>query len=216
MRRIPRFIAAMLICASAPALLAQAQKPPTDHGTFPLTVDSIMRGPDLVGYPPEGLRWSADSQKLYFEWRKPGEEQASTYVVNRDGGALTKLTDEQRKNAPPVNGRWDKAHKRVVFADRGDIAFIDEHGVRHQITRTTGTESSPRWARHDTAITYVRDGNLYLVPAAGVADLADAGGGGDAVVQQLTDIGPKKTDPRLTDSQTFIRGEEEKLLDAVR
>ena len=34
---------------------------------FALTVDSIMRGPDLVGYPPEGLRWSADSQNLYFE-----------------------------------------------------------------------------------------------------------------------------------------------------
>ena len=55
--------------------------------TFPLTVDSIMRGPDLVGYPPDGLRWSADSKKLYFDWRKPGEDEASTYVVGRDGGA---------------------------------------------------------------------------------------------------------------------------------
>ena len=50
----------------------------TQAGTFALTVDSIMRGPDLVGYPPDGLRWSADSQKLYFEWRKPGEDEAST------------------------------------------------------------------------------------------------------------------------------------------
>ena len=41
-----------------------------------------MRGPDLVGYPPDSLRWSADSQKLYFDWRKPGEEEASTYVVS--------------------------------------------------------------------------------------------------------------------------------------
>src|SRR5947207_1956316 len=97
-----------------------ARRPPKSG--FELTVDSIMRGPDLVGYPPEGLRWSADSQKLFFEWRKPGEEEASTYVVNRGGGTPTKLTDEQRKSAPPVNGRWDKAHKRVVFADRGDIA----------------------------------------------------------------------------------------------
>ena len=54
--------------------------------TFPLTVDSIMRGPALVGYPPTGLRWSGDSAKLYFEWRRPGEDDASTYVVGRDGG----------------------------------------------------------------------------------------------------------------------------------
>src|SRR5262249_55164973 len=81
-------------------------------------------------------------------------------------------------------------------------------GVRHQITRTTGAETSPRWARNDTAITYVRDGNLFVVPF--------DHGGGDTVVQQLTDVAPKKVDPRLTDSQKFIRGEEEKLLDAVR
>src|SRR3954470_11245819 len=30
---------------------------------FQLTVDSIMRGPDLVGWAPAALRWSSDSQK---------------------------------------------------------------------------------------------------------------------------------------------------------
>jgi dipeptidyl aminopeptidase/acylaminoacyl peptidase len=204
MRMITRFVSFILVLLATPSVLAHQG---TDH-TFALTVDRIMRGPDLVGYPPEGLRWSADSQKLYFEWRRPGEEEATTYVVSRGGGPPAKLTDEQKKSAPPSNGRWDKAHKRVVFADRGDIAMIDERGVRHQITRTTGAESSPRWARNDTAITYVRDGNLFVVPI--------DHGGGDTVVQQLTDVGPKKAYPRLTDSQKFIRGEEEKLLDAVR
>ncbi len=68
-----------------PALLAQTPAAKPDS-KFALTVDSIMRGPDLVGYAPDGLRWSADSQKLYFDWRKPGEDEASTYVVGRDGG----------------------------------------------------------------------------------------------------------------------------------
>ena len=62
----------------------QGTRTPTSR--FELTVDSIMRGPDLVGYPPTGLRWSADSQKLFFEWRKPGETESSTYVAGRDGG----------------------------------------------------------------------------------------------------------------------------------
>ena len=66
-----------------------------------------MRGPDLVGWPPTGLRWSADSQKLYFEWRKPGEKEASTYVVGRDGGEPRKLTDDEAKTiaaAPAAAG----------------------------------------------------------------------------------------------------------------
>jgi dipeptidyl aminopeptidase/acylaminoacyl peptidase len=177
---------------------------PSPQAPVTLTVDSIMRGPDLVGYPPENLRWSADSRTLFFDWRRPGEDEASTYSVGRDGGAPVKLTDEQKKTAPPANGRWDKVHQRVVFADRGDIVMLDAAGARHMITRTTAAESGPRWARNDTAITYVRDGNLFLAPVDG------------AGVQQLTDNGPKKTDPRLTDSQKFIRDEEEQLLDAVK
>jgi dipeptidyl aminopeptidase/acylaminoacyl peptidase len=195
----------LLTGVTAPAFVAQA--PQTKDVHFPLTVDSIMRGPDLVGYAPEGLRWSADSQRLYFEWRKPGEDEASTYVVARNGGPPTRLTDDQKKTAPPVTGEWDKAHRRVAFVDKGDLVLLDAAGVRRQITRTTGNENNPRWARHDTAITYVRDGNLFIVPA-------DAAG--SALVEQLTDVGPKKSDPRLTDSQKFIRDEEEKLLDAVR
>jgi dipeptidyl aminopeptidase/acylaminoacyl peptidase len=171
---------------------------------FALTVDNIMRGPDLVGYAPDNLRWSADSKTLYFDWRRPGEDEASTYSVGGGGGSPVKLNDEQKTHVPPANGRWDKARKRVVFADRGDIVLLDADGTRHMITRTTAAESGPRWARHDTAITYVRDGNLYLVPVDG------------AGVQQLTDNGPKKQEPRLTDSQKFLRDQEETLLDAVK
>jgi hypothetical protein len=70
MRNATRFLALMTVFVAAPALLAQ----PARSDKFALTVDNIMRGPDLVGYAPDGLRWSADSQKLYFDWRKAGEE----------------------------------------------------------------------------------------------------------------------------------------------
>src|SRR5438128_8067241 len=102
--------------------------------TFPLTVDSIMRGPKLVGYPPTGLRWSGDSSRLYFEWRRPEDEEASTWVVGRDGGQPRMLSDEERRNAPTVNGVWDKAHRRGLFVDQGDVVLIDSvAGTRRQI-----------------------------------------------------------------------------------
>jgi dipeptidyl aminopeptidase/acylaminoacyl peptidase len=179
---------------------AQLQTP-----TFPLTVDSIMRGPALVGYPPSGLRWSGDSSKLYFEWRHAGEDDASTWVVGREGGEPHKLNSSQRKDAPPVNGVWDHAHRRVLFADEGDIAIVDTMtGKRRQVTRTTGSESNPRWARHDAAVTFVRDNNLFLVPL------------DDGAIEQLTDIAPRKRDARETDSQKFIKTEEEKLIEHTR
>ena len=81
---------------------AAAKRPAAaQSGRFDLTVDSIMRGPDLVGYPPTDLRWSADSQRLYFEWRKPGEDEASTYEVVRAGARLaSSRTRSERKSRP--------------------------------------------------------------------------------------------------------------------
>jgi len=112
------------------------------------------------------------------------------------------------KAAPPATGRWDKAHRRVLFVDGGDIVLVDSaNGTRRQVTRTTGAESNARWAKHDTQVTYVRDGNLFLVPI---------DSGHSAVVTQLTDVAPKKSEPRLTESQKFLRDEEEKLIEYVR
>ncbi|PYR63252.1 MAG: S9 family peptidase [Acidobacteria bacterium] len=183
---------------------------PTKAG-IELTVDSIIRGPKLVGYPPSGLRWSGDSARLYFEWRRPGEDEPSTWVVAREGGAPRKLSDAERRNAPPANGVWDAAHRRVLFADEGDIVLLDAvTGARRQITRTTDTESNPRWARRETAVTFTRENNLFIVPVDPTAP--DAPGG----IIQLTDVGPRKRDPRETDSQKFIKAEEQKLIEHTR
>ena len=62
MRHTHRFLLTAVVVVCGPALLAQAPATKTDK--VQLTVDSIMRGPDLVGYAPDALRWSPDSQKL--------------------------------------------------------------------------------------------------------------------------------------------------------
>ena len=207
-------LSAVLVAGSVPVVLAernpsarQAKSAANAAASrFQLTVDGIMRGPDLVGWSPTSLRWSADSNSLYFEWRKPAEKEASTYVVNNDGGEPRKLSDVQARNVPAVNGRWDESRRRTVFVDRGDIVMLD--GARRvQITRTTGDESNPRWARNDTHVTYVRDGNLFIVPVDGPSS---------GVVVQLTDVVAKRSEPRLTDSQKFIKEEEQKLIEYLR
>src|SRR5260370_420169 len=185
--------------AGAPA--AGKAKAVPAAGGFELTVDSIMRGPKLVGYPPTGLRWSGDSSRLYYEWRRPGEDETSTWVVGRDGGEPKKLSDAERRSAPPVSGVWDKAHRRVLFVDQGDIVLLDSvSATRRNITRTTGNESNPRWVRRERAVTFVRDNNLFEVPL-------DSG-----EIAQLTDVQPKKRELRETDIQKFVKAEEQQLM----
>src|SRR5262249_7211142 len=158
------------------------------------TVDSIMRGPKLVGYPPTGLRWSGDSSRLYFEWRRPGEDEAATWVVGRDGESLKRLTDAERRTAPPAAGVWDAAHKRVIFVDEGDIVLVDSvAGTRRSITRTSGDEANPQWVRKETAVSFTRENNLYVVAL-------DTG-----AIEQITDVAAKKREPHETESQKFLK-----------
>jgi len=200
-----RIVLVMFAAALAVAPVSTEQAPAKT--AFPLTVDSIMRGPELVGNPPSNLRWSGDSQSLYFEWLMPKEDLAATWVVTRAGGAPRRLTDAERRLAPLPNGQWDAKRRRMLGTDRGDIVIIDTIANRRiEVTRTTGTESSPRWARGETHVTFVRDNNLFIVPVQDVA--------GGALVQ-LTDAAVRRADPRPTDSQKFLKEEEQKLLDWV-
>ena len=75
-----------------------------------------------------------------------------------------------------------------------------------QLTRTSDKEGAPRWAGQESQATFVRDNNVFLVRLAGEGDL----------VVQLTDVEPAKPEPKLTESQTFLKGEEQKLIGHVR
>jgi dipeptidyl aminopeptidase/acylaminoacyl peptidase len=195
------FLAALTLSAQQPPSAAPAPPP----GKMALTVDSIMRGPALVGYPPSGLRWSGDSRDLFFEWRKPGEKEGATYVLSQNTTTPRRLTEDERKLAPPVGGVWDEARRRVVFAEGGDIVVLDTVArTRHQVTRTTAPESGPRWARHDTAVTFVSQNNLFIVPLA------------TGSIEQLTDVRPRRRETRDTESQKFVREQEAALLQVTK
>ena len=206
-----RLATAAVACAVAltVSLAAQTSAPaapaPAAASRFTLSVDSIMRGPDLVGYPPSGLRWSGDGARLYFEWQTRGEDETATWVVSADGSGLRRLTDDERRQAPPVAGPWDRAHRRVLSTARGDVTLLDTVSATHvEIARTAGAESAPRWARDESHVTFVREGGLFIAPL--------AGGG----VQQLAASGITAPDPRKTDSQATLSKEEADLLAHVR
>ena len=193
---------------------AQKQSAPATK-PFELTVDSIMRGPRLVGYPPAGVYWSQDSQRVYFRWKQPDEprlKEMSLYVVNRDGTGLRCLTDEEAKQAPPANGELSKDKTMTVFTDEGDV-FIYDHAKRsrRQITKTVDAETNAHFTFDQKHIYFTRLSNLYVMSLDGGS------------LEQLTDIraggGPpaaSASPPKGTDSQEYLKKEERALLDAVR
>ena len=236
MRRTLLFVSLVLV---GTAWLAADQRPaPASTPAAMLTVDSIMRGPKLVGSPPSNIRWSSDSSKIYFSWQKPTDARSATYVANRDGSGLKALTPEEARTLDVApTGRFDRARRRVLTTENGDIVLYDiAGGARRPLTRTAAAETSPRWARKDSAVTFVRDGNMFLISLEATAEIPYA---------QLTDIvvpeaaattaaGPRAggagaggqgqrgagarggagTD--LTESQRFLRDQERDLFEFIR
>ncbi|MGH9802863.1 MAG: DPP IV N-terminal domain-containing protein, partial [Blastocatellia bacterium] len=180
---------------------------------FELSVDSIMRGNDLVGYEPTRVYWSQDSQRVYFRWKRAGEarlKEMDLYVVNRDGTGLRKLTEDEAKLAPPTLAELSKDKKLSVFAEDGDI-FVYDHAKneRRQIVATTEGENSPRFTADQKSVLFVRQNNLYRMSLDGgaLAQLTDIRAGGGA---------PPDSPPKGTDSQEYLKKEERALLETVR
>jgi len=134
---------------------------------FSLTVDNIMRGPALVGYEPAQIRWSYDSQRVFFQWKQASDKPSApldTYVVGRDGSPPRKLSDAEAKQAPPVYGDVSHDQRLTVFSRDGDLFLYDStNGQVRQITDTTEAETDPHFLPDGKRICFTRGGNLYVM-----------------------------------------------------
>jgi len=221
-------LALLLALAPAPAL-GQSRPSAGAPRPFELTVDSIMRGPDLVGHPPTNVVWAQDGSRVFFRWKRAGEprlKEPDWYAVGRDGAGLRKLTEaEARETVPPGGGDLSKDRRLTVFADEGDIFLYDhERGARRPLTRTVEAESNPRFTRDQRRVFFTRQNNLYVLPLDG------------GPLEQLTDIraaaqplapqaGAQSTGAGAqgqgggggrSASQDYLRKEERELIEAVR
>jgi len=135
---------------------------------FALTIDNLMRGPELYGYEPSAVRWSGDNQHIYFQWkqaRDPIDHPMDTYVVGRDGSGLRKLTDEEVKLVPAAFG-GSRTHdrKKVVYATDGDLFLYDySTSAARQLTKTADAEQNPRFTQDEKQVAFTRGGNLYVM-----------------------------------------------------
>jgi hypothetical protein len=111
----------VMLLAPAAAIAQQQQSAPQ----FQLTVDSIMRGAALVGYPPTNVRWSRDGARVFFRWKRADEarlQEPSTYVVERDGTKLRRL-QKRKRNSPRPKRATTRAIKRAPCLPKTATSF---------------------------------------------------------------------------------------------
>ncbi|MCU1340014.1 MAG: peptidase prolyl oligopeptidase active site domain protein [Bryobacterales bacterium] len=198
------------------ALLAGQRTQVSAQGKFLLTIDNIMRGPELYGYAPQDVRWSGDNQRIYFQWKQasdPIDKPLDTWMIPRDSGYPRKLNDEDAKTAPPASGDSTRDRKRTVYVRDGDVFLYDFTSDKaRQLTKTTDAEKDPHFTQDEKRVVFTRGGNLYILALEGGA------------LEQMTDIKPAAVAPETKPagdkvpetSQDFLKKQEKELLAAVR
>jgi dipeptidyl aminopeptidase/acylaminoacyl peptidase len=206
MKRFPLAFAAFLLTCLVSSRGNPAAK-------FSLTIDNIMRGPQLYGYAPSQVRWSGDGERIYFQWKQasdPRIKPEDTYVVGRDGSGLRKLPDAEAKLAPPAGGSATRDKKRTVYSREGNIFLYDAAtGATRQITRTEQAEANPHFTQDEKRVAFTRGSNLFVISLE------------DGEIAQMTSILPPGTPPppgeeKGTASQEALKNDEKDLFETIR
>src|SRR5437773_2703960 len=179
---------------------------------FPLTVESIMRGPDVVGTAPSNVRFSADGRYVYFAWRSPGVDTLDQdYRVAVAGApqASERLPRFAVDTIAMATGgsAWSPDLRREVVVLKGDVWLVERTGAKRRLTQTPSPESDPAWSADGRSVFFTREGNAWAL------------GLDDGALRQLTDIrrGPAPKPPgEPTGERKFLRDQQRDLFDFVR
>lgn len=182
---------------------------------FELTVDNIMRGPDLVGTPPRGigggfgggLSWSPDSRYIYFRWEQPGVDTTQVLYRMRPGDSTPERFESAEADTIMTGpGLATRDGRRALYDVRGDIV-IREGGETRHLTKTRESESGAVWSDDEQSVLFTRAGQVYRL------DL------GTSLLEQLTDIrrGSEPREPgESTGSKKFLVVQQEELFEVIK
>ncbi len=173
-----------------------------------------MRGPELVGRPPERVRWTPDGKWIYFQWLEPGADwrrELEPFRVRATPGATPeRLTPAQMDSAGPLvqPGARSRDGRSRAVAYEGDIYVVDLRANRaRRITQTVAREEDPDFSADGRQLFFVRDNNVFAIDLAHGAE------------RQLTDIrrGPAPKDSAPPKGQRgFLEEQQRQLFQVIR
>lgn len=170
-----------------------------------LTIDEIMKGEDFVGYLPTNIKWSDNSEDIYFSWNPNNDTIRSTYSVNINSKTTNKLTFNALK-AQTNSGDYTTDYKQKVYEKEGDLFLMNTSTyTSKRITNTNARESNPQFSEDQKFIIYQLDNNVFKWSM------------GDGTTAQLTNFksANDKPDSKLNAQDQWLQDDQLKYFNSL-
>lgn len=180
---------------------------------FPLTIQEIMRGPELVGEAPASVAWTDDSRWIYFTWKPGGERWSAPRQLHRvpaGGGEPERISEEEADSLAILFSEGDLSADRRwrVSAREGDLWLVDRRSMAvRPLVRTRDSVGQPLFTSDGRSVLYRQGMNLFRISLEGGA------------VEQLTDIrpGPAPADSAASSGhRAFLEEQQRELFEHIR
>lgn len=158
-----------------------------------LTIERLYSLPNLIGTAPDNFAWSTDGQRLAFLWNDEGYPFRDVWVtsveelqprrVTRLTGAVSAedLSAEDPLERARAQERfeldrgvsdlvWHPDGRRLLVVLRGDLYLADQSGTVQRLTETEAAESRPAYSADGQTLAFLREGDLWTLPAEPGAD----------------------------------------------
>jgi len=161
---------ALLLAAAAPSgaqSVANYVPPSVQNEGFELSIHSIMQAEANVGLAPSQIRWSDDSEWIYFRWQPGGldwDAGRSLYRVSADGGTPEKIDEAAALALEPLLAGGDVSGDRRwrVVSSAGDLHLIDRRSMQsRRLTHTEATEGQPLFSSDDESVLFRQANNVF-------------------------------------------------------
>ena len=118
-------------------------------------LEQIMADPDWIGPAVESPYWALDGRSVLFQLKREGSPLRDRFRIDLGSGEQTPVADSELATLDAANPVFDAGRQRAAFVRNGDLFMRSlDSGSLRQLTRSTASESSPRFSPDGRFLNY--------------------------------------------------------------
>ena len=177
--------------------------------TSELSVEKIMQDPNWMGTFPSNVKWSADSETIYFDYNPEKNTEDSLYKIELNHTSkISKVSLEEERGIITSYGDFNKDRSKKIFSKDGNLVIYDvKSGKSTQLLDLSEAINNAEFLADDNKISFNAGDNAFIY---------DKKAGS---IKQLTNIAEGKAEEekedKTSEKDAWVKDENLELLEVV-